>query len=203
MKFSSKFKAFTLVELLVSITIIGIISVLSISAYPKFSEQMAVTSEVYKILAFAMETKSYGVGSYTDPGVKVVYAFLVEQNNNLIKRVLLKAPTSDTNQYYLDNFVDDTNTTSSTFAIKNNYTISDICFFGLDKTICDQKLDKTYAIFKRPNPDARLIGLTGTVLGPDVNIGSYDKVEVTLQSRRYKNLTKKIVILATGQMYVK
>ena len=203
MKCFSKIKAFTLIELLVSITIIGIMAVLSISAYPKFSEQMSVTSEVYKVLAFAMETKSYGIASYTDPGVKLVYAFVIEKNNNIIKRVLIKNPTDNKNQYFVDNFTDDANTTLSNLIIKNNYKISDICFYGTDKTNCDQKLDKVYGIFKRPNPDARLIGLVGTLIGPDTDVGSYDKIEVTLQSSKNTSLMKKIVILATGQVYVK
>ncbi len=201
--FSIKHSGFTLIELLVSITIIGIISVMSISAYPKFSEQMAVTSQVYKILAFSMETKIYGVASYSDPGTKLAYAFLIEKNNDTVKRVLIKNPVDDTNRYYVDNFVDETDRNLGNLTINKNYTISDICYYGTDKTNCDQKIDKVYGIFRRPNPDARLIGLVGTVISPDISTGRYDRVEITLESKKNKDLSKKIVVLSTGQIYVK
>ncbi len=199
----NKFKGFTLVELLVSITIIGIISVMSISSYPKFSEQLSVTSETYKILSFGLETKSYGSGSITEPGVKVVYALIIEKNNNTIKRVVIKNPTQNDNQYFVNTFPAASTDPLDNLIIKDNFEISDICYFGIDKTNCDQHLNKVYGIFKRPNPDARLIGLQGTNIGPDTDTGSYDRLEVTLKSKNNSNLQKKLVILSTGQIYVK
>ena len=96
-------KAFTLVELLVSISIIGMMAALSISAYPKFSEQISLSTDTYKMVAFFRETQIYGSSAIAPPGTKIVYAFEIDQVAGTIKRYQILSPTDNTSTYYLSN----------------------------------------------------------------------------------------------------
>jgi prepilin-type N-terminal cleavage/methylation domain-containing protein len=191
-----KFSAYTLIELLVSITIISIIAGLSITSYPKFAQQLEVTTETYKMLGYFRETQSYGVSAVSTPGVKFVYGVQVNMSNNTIKRLILESPTDNTNDYYINNAKQDTNFDS--LVLKSGFEIFKIC--GDDT--CDTSLDQAYAFFKRPNPEARLTGQTGNITSPDKDASSFDRITIYVRSKITPAFIKKIVILQTGQMYV-
>jgi len=193
---NKKKSAFTLIELLVSITIIGIMAAMSISSYPKFSEQISVSSETYKILAFARETQIYGTSAVSTPGVKFVYAFEISKAAGTMKRYKIETPTDKTNTYYINSKVLDTE--AAVYTLKSSYVIDKICV----DTACTVDVDTAYGFFKRPNPEGRLVGLLGSNIGPDTATKSYDRFEVTIKSRNNPGIQKKIVILSTGQMYV-
>lgn len=189
-------KAFTLVELLVSISVLGVVAAISVSSYPKFSEQLGVSAETYKFLAFARQAQVYGVSGYTDAGVKVVYGIEIDRENNIVKTVQWQNPDSTTNQKYVDNKTD---TGEETLQINNKYEIEKIC----NDEACTQNYDKAYVFFKRPNPEGRLLGLIGTILYPDQNSSTgFTRLEVLISSKKNSQFVKKVVILQTGQMYV-
>lgn len=195
-KSQNKKTAFTLVELLVSISILAVMATLSISSYPKFSEQIGLSSETYKILAHSKETQAYGISAVTSPGLRYVYAIYVDKSTGTIKRQMIESPTDRTNQYYVNTLIDDPSAT--TLTIKNIYKIDKIC----GDTECSTEYDKAYAFFRRPNPEARLVGLIGTTINPGTNTESLGRLEITLTSNKTVGIKKKIVILQTGQMYV-
>lgn len=190
-------KAFTLIELLVSISILGILAAMSISAYPKFSEQISLTSETYKLLAYLRETQTYGVSAIAQPGTKFVYSYVIDKSTTTISRVKIENPTDSTNQYYISKATGDTSVNK--LYIKNNYEISEINGIKNNSTT---SLDFAYGFFKRPNPDSRLVGKIRTNIYPDTDTGSYTKYEIILRSKKNNAFMKKIVILQTGQMYV-
>lgn len=192
-----KLSAFTLIELLVSMTIIGIMSAISISAYPKFSEQVSLSSQTYKMLAYIRETQSYGVAAISSPGTKFIYAFQVDKSSNTLSRIKLESPTDTTNTYLINTSISDV--TSATSSLKEMYEIYQINGYTNTGTT---SLDKAYGFFKRPNPEGRLVGMTGTNISPDTGTGSFNKLEIILRSKRNTQFMKKVVILSTGQAYV-
>jgi prepilin-type N-terminal cleavage/methylation domain-containing protein len=199
MKSSSNKKGFTLVELLVAMGIIAMMAALSISAYPKFSDQLALTSDTYKFLSYFRETQSYGVSAVATPGVKFAYAFLVDKGNGTVSRVIIENPTSKTNDYYIKTA--QTDPSAPIYTVKSGYNISDIS--GI-KSGATTSLDKVYGFFRRPNPEVQLSGTvnTGTSYFPDSGTSTFDRVEVTFSLTKNPEQTKKIIILSTGQMYV-
>ena len=196
-------KAFTLVELLICITIIGLLAVMSITAYPKFSEQIALTGETYKVLAYLRETQTFGISTVPNPGTKIVYAYLLEATTSAatstIKRVQIQNPTTETNQYYITSAVVDASTTS--YILDKNYRIFKLNAFYKNST---SSLTFAYGFFKRPNPESRIIGKIGASVIQPTSAGteSFGKLEIILQSKKNSAFMKKIVILQTGQMYV-
>lgn len=195
----NKKKGFTLIELLVAIGIIAFVAGLSIGSYPKFSEQMGVTTETYKLLAFLKETQTYGVNAYGSPGVKFVYGVEIEKGVG-IKRVRLESPTSANNSYYRDNL--QVLSGEDIFALKDLYNIVNICLDENCTVDTANSITKAYILYKRPNPEARIITLEGTLVQPDVNTGSHQRVVILLNSKKDAKISKKIVILKTGQAYV-
>lgn len=196
-------KAFTLIELLVSITILSLMAGLSITAYPKFSEQMSVTGETYNFLAFFRETQSFGISALNTPGQKSTYAFYVNQANSTVKRTQIINPTDTTNTYYINCVINPTSCTTDTnfvpYTLKNTFEVGTI--EGI-KNGASTTLTTAYGFVKRPNPELRLAGQVNTSIAPDSDNGSFDRIEITIRSVRTPQLTKKIVILSTGQMYV-
>jgi len=202
MKSCLKISAFTLVELLVSISVLAMIAAISVSSYPKFSEQMGVSAESYKLLAYMREAQVYGSSGYTDPGVKVVSGLEIDRDTNTIKKVQWQNPNSTTNQNYVNNKVDTGDVVQN---IGERFEIEKMCNMVGIVSSCDnnENYDKVFVFFKRPNPEARLLGQVGTILYPDQNgTTGLKKIEVHIRSKQNTQFIKKIVILQTGQMYV-
>ncbi len=205
MKSCSKVKAFTLIELLVSISILSLVAAISVSSYPQFAEQIGVSAESYKVLAYMREAQVYGSSGYTRPGVKVVYGLEIDRDAtpNKIKTVKWEDPTSTTNAKYIEKAESDNASTT----IGSRYEISKMCSIVGTKNSCvdqnDGNYNQVYVFLKRPNPEARLIGMAGENMDPGPNryIG-LQKIEVHIQSKLNPQFVKKIVILQTGQMYV-
>lgn len=194
-----KIKAFSLVELLVSVSIIVIIATLSISAYPKFSAQMTATSESYRMLSFLREAQSYGVAGYTNPGEKQVYGVEISKGGN-IKRVRIANPTSITNDYYVNNFVYESAATD-VFNLKNIFEIKAICEdFDCDPDTSD--ITKALIFYKRSNPEGRLLTMIGSIINPSLTTNSHSRIIVFMQSKLQPEIKKKVIILFTGQIYV-
>jgi prepilin-type N-terminal cleavage/methylation domain-containing protein len=194
-----KLKAFTLIELLVVIGIISFVAMMSINSYPKFSEQMGVTTETYKILAFLKETQTYGVSSFGNPGVKFVYGVDIQKNGG-INRVRLESPTASSNTYYRDNL--QTLTGEDIFEIKNLYEVKNICLDDNCTPLTSNSIDKVLILYKRPNPEARIFTLEGTNVQPGTDTQSHQKIVILLTSKKDNKIAKKIVVLKTGQAYV-
>jgi prepilin-type N-terminal cleavage/methylation domain-containing protein len=192
-------KAFTLIELLVVLGIVAIIAAISINSYPKFSEQMGVTTETYKLLAFLKETQTYGINSYGSPGVKFVYGVKIDKTGN-IKRVKWESPTSSKNSDYVTNLQELSG--DDTFSIKDLYEVKNICIDDNCSSDNLSLIDKVYILYKRPNPEARIITLEGTNIQPGANTESQKKIVILLDSKKDKNISKKVVVLKTGQAYV-
>jgi hypothetical protein len=124
-------------------------------------------------------------------------AFLIDKGTTTVLRVQITNPTDKTNSYYINNSSFDDS--ASILSIKDAFEISEIDgVLGSATT----SLDKVYGFFRRPNPEARLTGMLGTNIYPDTDTRSFDRVEVTIRSKKNNVFMKKIVILATGQMYV-
>lgn len=210
-----KVKAFSLVELLISVSIIALMAMISISAYPKFSAQLKASTESYKLLAWLKETQTYGVSAFTQPSGRQVYGIEFDKNANTIKRVIAPLSTLVT-----DNFGTGSKFTNGGFLTAKKDFDGENPEFVLDQQfkiigICDNEdcdpvtstYDKAYAVYRRPNPEARIFVEEGSVRSPSPaendDRGSKSKAVIFIASINQSEIKKKIIILRTGQMYVK
>jgi hypothetical protein len=205
------------VELLISISIIALMSALSIAAYPKFSAQLSVASESYRLLGFLRETQAFGVSSYSKPGEKTIYGILVDKDTNTIKRVValqnqtvntLQANSKFKNSDFINSATDfvpggDQDVAA---AFENpKFKIAAICS-SEDCNPDTSTVDKGYALYKRPNPEARIVLKSGNIQEPsaigDGDTSSLPRMVIFLEHPTRKEMRKKVVLLRTGQMYV-
>ncbi len=204
MKSCLKINAFTLIELLVSISVLAMVAAISVSSYPKFSEQIGVSTESFKVLAYMREAQVYGSAGYTDPGVKVVYGLEIDRDTNTVKKIQWQNPNATTNSSYINNKSD---TGEPNLSLGTRFEIEKMCNINGNTSSCDTGTEgnytKVFVFFRRPNPEARLLAKVGTILYPDQSSSTgLQKIEVHIRSKQNIQFVKKVVILQTGQMYV-
>jgi hypothetical protein len=131
-----------------------------------------------------------------------VYGIEIDRDTNTIKKVQWQNPNSNTNQNYVNNKVD---TGEAAQNIGDRFEIEKMCNIVGTVSSCDnnENYNKVFVFFRRPNPEARLLGMVGTILYPDQNgIAGLQKIELHIRSKQNTAFVKKVVILQTGQMYV-
>jgi hypothetical protein len=181
-------------------SIITIVALISISAYPKFSNQLMVTSESYKLLAFLKETQSYGISAYTLPGKRMVYGVEVTKGGE-VKRIKIENPATSTNEYYVNNVSYDASV-DNTYSVKSLYNIVAVC----NDINCDpaaSQITKGYVIYRRPNPEGRIVTMEGSIISPGIKEEGFPKLVIFIRHKTDPSIAKRVVILATGQMYTK
>lgn len=209
------FKGFSLIELLISISIIGLLAAMSISAYPKFSLQLQASTESYKLLAWLRETQVYGISAFTKPGERQVYGVKFDKTSNSIKRIVVPiddlgleqfGPGSKFTNSKFDENVKDFEGEESNFVFKSSFKIVSLCDDGLDCSATTSPFTSAYIAYRRPSPEARIILKQGEVLTPSISEnsdkGSVSMLNIYIASKEQVEIRKKLVILRTGQMYV-
>jgi prepilin-type N-terminal cleavage/methylation domain-containing protein len=206
-------KGFTLIELLVSVSIMAMMAALSISAYPKFSAQLSIVSESYRLVSFLRETQSYGQTSFGEIGKTTIYGIEVFKDVSRIDRVTVDNSNGAlensfgprfTNSVFLQNKVSPV-IEKDIFNFKSNYKIQKICS-DIECTSGNDNFEIGYAAYKRPNPEARIFFTQGNLITPSPSIqddtSSAKKMTVVIVDKRNEAISKKVVILSTGQIYV-
>ncbi len=200
-------KAFTLVEMMVSVSIFALMTAFFISKYGTFNQNILLTNLAYDVALTLRNAQSYGLNVKSAPKV---------DNNGYITQNY--ADVTNTNAFlnaYGVNFDKSANTqiifyTDSTanrfydgsasgelisaYTLQRNSTISDICV-GSGPSDCLVKPTRLDITYKRPTPNAKIIA-DGTVQFQD----EYTYAEITLMGS--DGSLKKIEARATGQIGV-
>ena len=198
-------KGFTFLEVMVCITIVGLIAAVSMFSYSAFSDNIALSSAGQEIAVEIRQAQIYGLSvkeSTTGSGQFVSgygihvslddpsnYYIFVDQNNN--------------NKY-------DGNTTClaggecvEKMPLRNSVSITAICgaAFGGGLLVCppNSSVRAMDVIFLRPDPDAnvRFVNSDGTLYSGG---GTFQTGQITLTSTRGK--TVNVIIQNTGQISV-
>ena len=191
-------RAFTLVELLVSLSIVGVIMTTVLYGYSSFNDNLALTSAGQEMAIAVRKTQTYGltVKEVTPGGGQFSFAYGIYFNQG-----------SDPNNYYIFADINSNNKydagngcgSGSTeciqkFPLRNNVKISQVC----NESACPPSGATTESVlFLRPNPDAGIYFTNSVgviVAGPSVT------GKVILSSAQNKTLT--ITIESTGQVSV-
>jgi prepilin-type N-terminal cleavage/methylation domain-containing protein len=178
---------FTLVELLVSISIFVVITAILMIRYNKFDDTILLTNLAYDMALTIRQAQTYGLNTReASPGV-FTKSYGVHFSGNDNKSFTLFADLDDNNQF--DSASDKV---LSVYTIKKNNTISDVCAGSQDDCVSISSSDSLSLIFKRPNPEAIINDGTGVMK-------SYAKI--TLESKNGEDHTY-IVVRKTGQISI-
>jgi hypothetical protein len=126
----------------------------------------------------------------------MVYGVEISKTGTFVKRVQWVNPTNNRNSDYIANKVD---SGEQTLDLKTSFELEKIC----DSENCTNQFDKAYIFYRRPNPEARIVGVNGTIVTPaPASTNSLNKLYIFIRSKKNTAFVKKVVILQTGQVYV-
>ena len=198
-KFFKKHKAtmpklvsgFTLIEMLITISIILLLSAVVLFDYGSFNSNLALTNLTYDIALTVRQTEYYGIGSKkgTDE-FKTGYGVHFDKNVTVYN---LFGVSSDSSSYaYKSNFSIAENTLNNGNYISSMYDVSGGACTSLDSAdvVYFRPLPKVYFVFNGDDP-----------VGPDHGYGTVSGIVVGIKSPR-TGKTMYVKILSSGQIEV-
>ncbi len=194
-------KGFSLVELLVSISIVTMIMTVVLFGYSTFNDNLALSAAGQELAIAVRQTQSYGLnvkevtagsglfsyayGIYFDPNTSSSdFYIFVDANNNKVYDVGSGCGSGANSTECVEKI-----------SLRNNVTIYQICdASACPPSLSTRKLDIT---FLRPNTDANIYftDINGTILSGPVSTG-----KVRLISPKGKTLT--VEVQSTGQISI-
>lgn len=193
-------KAFTIIELIVTVSIVAVIMSVILFGYSSFNDRLTSTSAVQEVSLAIRQAQTYGLS--VKEGTAGDYS----------KGYGISFSTIDTTNYYLfiDNNGNGKNDNTGTcigeciqkIAFQNGVRIGLICGAVLTNggLVCPagSGVVSMSITFVRPNPDSNIRFFNNS----GVQVGSnFERGQVVLRSP--KGLTNSVTIEKTGQIYVK
>ena len=186
---------FTLVELMVSIAIFGIMTALVVAKYGTFNQSVLLTDLAYDVALTLRTAQTYGL-SVTRTGEQndvdaFQYAYGIhfsKQTNSNKEFILYTVQASDSSPEY--RYTSGGGIEVSRFLLKRGATISnlEVCLSGVSCTEVNQ-LD---VAFKRPDPSARICG----------NSGQCDAFSAIITIQATDDSTRTVIVRENGQISV-
>lgn len=197
-------QAFTLVELIVSITIFGIMTALVVAKYGTFNNSVLLTNAAYDVAGAIRTAQTYGLsvkGTGATPGSFDTASYgidFVTKNilDNTKTGFILFADTHTGPGELMLNYYDAEDLAINKYILKQGAFISNICS-GTGPNSCYIALDKIDVTFRRPDPEAIICVLKegGFYESCDIIYG-----QITLQAT--DGSTRKISVYKNGQVSV-
>jgi len=182
-------KGFSLIELLVTVSIFTIITGIVLANFPTFSSKIAlenlaneVALAVRQAQVFGVASREFGVGSGVFPTHGV--HFDKAQNTTFF----LYADTNENNKYDGDAEL------IETFTIHRRNSISQLCGFQNINSAC-KKLNYLDITFTRPNPEPTIIGRVG--------MGNVNYSYSTITMKSPSGNTRLVTVWSNGQIAIK
>ena len=197
---------FTLLELLISISIFAFMTAFLVSKYGTFNQGVLLTNLAYDTALTIRSAQSYGLnvqgqatsstavgfnyayGVHFDPAESKKFILFVDLCGDGLYRDVQQQPTCADSTTHL-------NEALSTYTLRTGFSISSLCVGGSPAT-CTSSSPTGYVLdvsFKRPNPDAVIISNQNTLAQQ-----SYAKITM----KATDGSTKSIVVQSTGQIAV-
>lgn len=215
-------KGFTLVELLVTISIFALITTLTLANYPKFNTQTSTIGLAQQIAIAIREAQVYGIAvrnaSSTSqvvnqdvyPAYGIFFAttsVATTFGNSTAYSIFYDANVGTGPGPFFRPIGDDYFTSSteliSTTLIQNGNRILSICGVAVGGSTCTPAY-AAHVVFRRPNPDAIIKIITTPVTWPFSNPTQVlcSRIDIVIESRD-RQYTKTIQVFSSGQINVK
>jgi len=188
-------KGFSLVEMLVVLSIFTFMTLLALAGYNKFNSQTLLDSLAYDVALSFRQAQSYGLsvrGSMGGSGFETGYGLYFDKNSDT--SYILFADVDGDRIYDGDSSCAEGSECIDRFVLSRGYKISDICAVipdGSEKCTSSDEITNVSAIFERPDPDAILVSDVG---------GTYQEIRVTVQSPTGSE--QNVSVFTTGQISV-
>jgi prepilin-type N-terminal cleavage/methylation domain-containing protein len=199
-------RGFTLVELMVTISIFMVISSVVLYENSKFNSSILLTNSAYEVALTVRQAQVYGVasrkvtiggfaGGATTVGGKTAYQigyglYFDDSTADKSKRFILFADVNSNSQYDAGEEI-----TTSTF--NRDIKVSDLCFQYSGSWHCNGASDSAATIiFKRPNPEP-------AVFKNNTNSPGISYIKIRLKSDTNASAVRCVIVNSIGQTSVK
>ena len=172
--------AFSLIEMLVVISIFTLISIIILANHSRFNSSVLLGSLAYNIALSVRQAQVYGVSVQSAPnstGFETGYGMHFTTGTSYV----LFADMNKNKRY------DDGDSIVKTYSIGRGHTVTGFC----GGTTCSPEITSLDVVFIRPNPDANMTDNNGV---------SYPSATITVSST--VDLTRTVRVASTGQIYV-
>lgn len=173
---------FTLVELVISISILGAVTAFVIAKYGSVNQSIFLTNLAYEGASMVRTAQSYGLSVRQAPDSSFIYAYGTHFSTTEPKKIQLFIDLDDDKAY-------DSGELLQEYVIKQNLSITSLC---IGESPCAE-VSTLDILFKRPEPDAIIVGCTGSCNATK----TYAKVTVSSSED-----ARSIVIRRSGQISV-
>ena len=198
-------KGFTFLEVMVCITIVGLIATVAMFSYSAFSDNIALSSAGQEVAAEIRQAQIYGlsVKESTTGGGQFVSGYGIHVSLDDPTDYYIFVDQNSNNKYDGDTTCSPGGECVEKMPLRNSVSITAICgaAFGGGSLVCppNPSVRAMDVIFLRPNPDAhvRFVNLDGTLYSGG---GTFQTGQITLTSARGK--TVNVTIQNTGEISV-
>ena len=199
-------KGFTLIELMVTVTIMMIMTAIVLFGYNQFNESTILSSLAYDMSLTIRQAQVYGIASREGTGSNQGNSIGATSFNNFNNPYGVHFDTTNSLAFSLfvdgnvNNVLDSSglDTVLQSYSFQRNISIKSLCVVVGISGSCN--LAKTLDItFIRPNPE-EIIRATDFNTGMDLGTNS-SSATITMQNSD-GSLTKSVVVTSTGQISV-
>lgn len=205
----NKKRGFSFIELMIAVSIFGILSTITISSYANFNNRIGVDTLAHQIAQFGHEAQVSALSvKRTANGTYPGYGIHFEKASST--QMIFFADLGGTPNYMYDSNGScgkATDECEKTINLLKGVTIKALCGNASSGGIIDAANCKTSGIthnsemfdivFKRPNPDANIIGKASTTS----SAVPYSNAQIVISSN--KGYKKTVTFYVTGQVTVK
>ena len=186
-------KGFTLVELIVSISIITIFGVILLVKHNQFGGSVALNNLAYEVGLAIREAQVFGISVREQAAGEFDYAYGVRFHMSTPTEFISFVDINGNGKY--QSASNDPNEVVEVYGITKGNAIADMCVLvgGSPKCHSSGELNAVHVTFLRPEPDANFI------TSPSYPLAS----EVDIYLRSPKGLEKIVSVNSTGQIVIK
>ena len=185
-------RGFTLIELIVSISIFAMMTALVVAKYGNFNQSVLLTNLAYDMALTIRTAQTYGVSVRQEGGdfkypYGVYFSSVSGNNTSFVFFVDMNLDVTDQGYYDVADQI------INTYTLKRGAKIQQIC----TNTTCSSIEDELHITFKRPDPDARFcVTSTCGVMGAPAE--TYVKIVI----EGTDGSTRAVVVRKNGQISV-
>lgn len=203
-KFKNNNKGFSLIELLVVVSIFLIVTTITLFKQSKFSSDILITNTAYEVALSIREAQVLGVGSKQQSfenrkqayGIYIPSSSIGQENGEYLQ--YSESPEDDVYSFFYDSNDDRFNILGGGIHLTRSQKFKDFCVTNSsNERKCSGELGALNIAFVKPNLDAKILAKDSSQ-----NIDEYRSVEIVVESS-LGDKCRTIDINSVGQIAVR
>lgn len=197
-------KGFTIIEMLVTISVFIIVTSMILINYPQFSDRLSLERTAQEVALSLREAKTYaiavrefGIGTDRYPGYGVHFDLSSGPTKEYILFADVESYPLEGNKIYDDDGGGSSDEKIDQFIIQTNVSIKEFCV-GINSLTDCSSYEKLEIVYFRPDPDVTIMG---TPSGGGITVSIPTGVAIIVETP--PGDCKAIIIRVTGQISVK